>query len=170
MLESACKCACKLTRALEEAVGYCEKVDGRGIVSGWADRRRGGGPVTAVDLGFTMHGANHTRTTSIAAVPAKACPQTRWDSDFISPPVPSCKRPPTSHSLLPVFFKCCPRNLLSYPTRPTCASTPARYTIVSWRTTTLSLPPIWRLIVAAPHSPPLTARRRIPYKAPAATL
>jgi hypothetical protein len=93
MLESACKCACKLTRALEEAVGYCEKVDGRGIVSGWADRRRGGGPVTAVDLGFTMHGANHTRTTSIAAVPAKACPQTRWDSDFISPPVPSCKRP-----------------------------------------------------------------------------
>lgn len=44
------------------------------------------------------------------AVPAKACPQTRWISDLVSPPVPSCNRPPNSHRV-PVSFECCPRNL-----------------------------------------------------------
>lgn len=28
--------------------------------------------------------------TAASAVPAKPCPQTRWDSDLVSPPVPSC--------------------------------------------------------------------------------
>jgi hypothetical protein len=54
------ECACRLTAALQESVGSREKSNGGHTMLNGGGLRRGSVPVTAVDLGFAMQGANHS--------------------------------------------------------------------------------------------------------------
>lgn len=127
------KCACRLTAALHKIVGNRSSI-------GWRRCRSGIDWVAAVDAacnrcGCRLHdtGGQSRALASVGAVPAKACLETRWNSELISPPVPSCSRPPNSHPL-PVSLKCCSKPSSPTPDPPTCASTPARCSIVSGAT------------------------------------
>jgi hypothetical protein len=93
---------CALAAALEEAVGSSAKsnVGGRHATVGWAAAWE----TACSRCGSVLHdagGQSHGLAPS-AAVPAKTCLQTRWDSDLVSPPVRSCNRPPNSHRL-PIY-------------------------------------------------------------------
>lgn len=63
---------------------------------------------SAVDAGRTAQMSNHGRQCPVRP---SFEPQTRWDSDLVSPLAPASNRPP-NHSWCPVSLLCCPRSLL----------------------------------------------------------
>jgi hypothetical protein len=123
---------------------------------GWATARS-----TACNrCGCRLHDAvrQSQQGTAIAAVPAKACLQTRWDSDLISPPVPILQ-PPAIFASVPGLAQVLPSTPLPLlPSRPpTCASHPHAIQSLLGRRTNPRHPlsPTLGLIVASARSHPL---------------